>query len=328
MIICFIMEMNTAHGATEETARHLLLSIRRWFDSYAGVEEMATAPEKKIDLQRVLPFVLLHLGCLGVYRVGWSPVAVWTAVGLYFLRMFGITAFYHRYFSHNTFKASRGWTFAFAVLGGSSAQRGPLWWAGHHRHHHRCADKDDDIHSPVVHGFWWSHVGWILSTRNFPTPFKRIGDYACYPELVFLDRFDLLVPALLAGGLYGAGALLESRFPGVGTTGTQMLVWGFFISTTALFHATSTINSLDHLVGSRRYATGDESRNNAWLAFLTLGEGWHNNHHHYPAASRQGFFWWEIDITYYLLKLLSLLGIVRELRPVPERILHEGLLRG
>src|SRR5512139_2790280 len=135
--------------------RHALLSVVRWFDSYAGVEEMAGAPEKKIDLWRVLPFLFLHLACLGVFYVGWSPVAVWTAVGLYVVRMFGITAFYHRYFSHNAFKASRGWTFVFAVIGGSSVQRGPLWWAGHHREHHLRSDTKRDIHSPVVHGFWW-----------------------------------------------------------------------------------------------------------------------------------------------------------------------------
>jgi stearoyl-CoA desaturase (delta-9 desaturase) len=305
---------------------HAVLSFTRWFDSYAGADEMATAHPKKIDLWRVLPFLFLHLACLGVLWVGWSPVAVWTAVGLYFLRMFGITAFYHRYFSHNAFKASRGWTFAFAVLGGSSAQRGPLWWAAHHRHHHRYADKEEDIHSPLVHGFWWSHVGWILSTRNFPTRLPLIRDFARFPELKFLDRFDLLVPVLLAGSLYGAGRFLESHAPGLGTTGPQMLVWGFFISTTILFHATSTINSLDHLVGSKRYATGDESRNNVWLSLLTLGEGWHNNHHHYPIAARQGFFWWEVDPTYYGLLLLSRLGIVRDLRPVSETARREGLL--
>lgn len=305
--------------------RHALLSVVRWFDSYAGVEEMAGAPEKKIDLWRVVPFLFLHLACLGVFRVGWSPVAVWTAVGLYVVRMFGITAFYHRYFSHNAFKASRGWTFVFAVIGGSSVQRGPLWWAGHHREHHLYSDTERDIHSPVVHGFWWSHVGWILSTRNFPTPLGRIGDFARFPELRFLDRFDLVVPVLLAAATYAAGELLARFAPGLGTNGPQMLVWGFFVSTTVLFHATSTINSLDHLVGSKRYETGDESRNNAVLALLTFGEGWHNNHHHYPVSARQGFFWWEYDLSYYALVVLSRLGIVRELCPVPESVKRSGL---
>ncbi|HEU5359857.1 MAG TPA: fatty acid desaturase, partial [Candidatus Deferrimicrobiaceae bacterium] len=210
--------------------------------------------------------------------------------------------------------------------GSSSAQRGPLWWAAHHRHHHRFSDTEEDIHSPLRHGFWWSHIGWITSTRNFPTRLELVGDFACFPELRFLDRFDILVPVLLAAGLYAGGDILSRFAPELGTNGPQLLVWGFFVSTTVLFHATSTINSLDHLLGSKRYDTGDGSRNNVWLAFLTLGEGWHNNHHHYAIAARQGFFWWEVDLTYYGLVVLSWLGIVRDLRPVPEGVRSQGLL--
>ncbi|MGZ8429321.1 MAG: acyl-CoA desaturase, partial [Candidatus Deferrimicrobiaceae bacterium] len=300
--------------------RHVYRSLLRWFDAWAATDEMASAPEKRVDVWRVLPLLALHAACLGVFLVGWSPVAVWTAVLLYLVRMFGITAIYHRYFSHNAFEASRAWTFVFAILGSSSAQRSPLWRAGHHRHHHRFSDKEEDIHSPLRHGFWWSHVGWILLTHNFPTRLELIGDFARFPELRFLDRFDILVPVLLATGLYAAGGLLGRLAPELGMNGPQMLVWGFFVSTTVLFHATSTINSLDHLVGSKRYDTGDGSRNNGWLALPTLGEGWHNNHHHYAVSARQGFFWWEIDLTYYGLFLLSLLGIVKKLRPVPEAV--------
>ncbi len=304
----------------DHPVRHTLLSLVRWFDSYAGVSEMADEPERKVDILRVLPFLFLHAACLGVFLVGWSPVAVGTAVVLYLVRMFGITAFYHRYFSHNAFKASRAWTFAFAVLGSASVQRGPLWWAGHHRHHHLFADRDEDIHSPVRQGFWWSHIGWITSNRNFPTRTELVGDFARFPELRFLDRFDILVPILLASGLYAAGALLSRFAPDLGTSGPQMLVWGFFLSTTVLFHATSTINSLSHMFGSQRYDTADTSRNNAWLALVTLGEGWHNNHHRYAVSARQGHFWWEVDLTYYGLVVLSWLGIVRDLRPLPESV--------
>ena len=308
------------------TVRHIFLSLVRWFDSHAGIAEMASAPEKKVDFLRVLPFVFLHASCLGVFWVGWSRVAVGTAAALYLLRMFAITAFYHRYFSHNAFQASRAWTFLFALLGSASAQRGPLWWAGHHRHHHRFSDTEEDIHSPLRHGFWWSHIGWITSTRNFPTRLDLVGDFARFPELRFLDRFDTLVPVLLAAGLYAGGGILSRFAPDLGTNGPQMLVWGFFVSTTVLFHATSTINSLDHLLGSKRYDTGDESRNNVWLALLTLGEGWHNNHHHYAISARQGFFWWEVDLTYYGLVVLSWLGIVRDLRPVPEEVRRAGMV--
>jgi stearoyl-CoA desaturase (Delta-9 desaturase) len=248
---------------------------------------------------------------------------VLVALILYVIRMFAITGFYHRYFSHRTFKTSRFVQFIFAAVGNSSIQRGPLWWAATHRHHHRHSDTDEDAHSPVTKGFWWSHIGWMTSSRNFPTNYSDIKDFAKYPELVFLNRFDLIVPAVMGFALYGLGALLEAFFPTWGVTGWQMFVWGFFISTTVLLHATLFINSLAHVWGKRDYDTTDDSRNNLWLALITLGEGWHNNHHRYMASARQGFHWWQIDITYYGLKALSLLGIIWDLKPVPASIYTE-----
>jgi len=304
----------------ENSGPSVLQTFLRWFDSEAGAPEAAGYEAGGVDWLRILPMVVLHLMCLGVVWVGWSPVAVATAVVLYLIRMFAITGFYHRYFSHRSYKTTRGWQFVFAVMGNSAVQRGPLWWAAHHRHHHRYADRDEDIHSPVLHGFLWSHIGWLTSRENFATRWKYVPDWKAYPELRFLNRFDVLVPVLLALLLYGLGELLAAVAPGLGTNGPQMLIWGFFISTTVLLHATFTINSLDHMFGSRRYATGDTSRNNWLLALITLGEGWHNNHHHYAVSARQGFFWWELDITYYLLKLMARLGIVTDLRPVPADV--------
>ncbi len=296
-------------------------ALLRWFDSEAGIMNLDTdGMDKTVDWLRILPFVLLHLGCLGVFWVGWSPVAVWTAIVLYLIRMFAITGFYHRYFSHKTFKAGRGWQFLFAVLANAAAQRGPLWWAGHHRHHHRFVDTPKDVHSPLQHGFWWSHIGWLTSRANFATPYRYVKEWTRFPELVWLNRFDTLVPMLYATGLYLTGALLERVAPQLGTSGGQMLVWGFFVSTVVLFHATCTINSLDHMIGTRRFDTPDTSRNNALLALITLGEGWHNNHHHFAVSVRQGFRWWEIDITYMLLKLMAWAGIVRDLRLPPSRL--------
>jgi stearoyl-CoA desaturase (delta-9 desaturase) len=308
------------------TISQVLLSLLRWFDSYAGMEELRRSEERKVDWWRVSPFLFLHVMCAGVLWVGWSPTAVIVAAVLYLVRMFAVTGFYHRFFSHNAFSTSRPWQFLFAVLGSTAVQRGPLWWAGHHRHHHLYADKEQDIHSPVQSGFWWSHIGWITSTRNFPTNLSLVGDFAQYPELRFLDRFDILFPVLFAASIYAAGSALAYFAPELGTNGPQLLIWGFFISTVVLFHATATINSLDHMIGTKRYDTGDESRNNPVLALLTLGEGWHNNHHHYAVSARQGFFWWEIDITFYGLVFLSWLGIVRNLRLVPGEVLGENLL--
>lgn len=307
--------------------RHLLLSLVRWFDTEAGLESLQDSERSGVDWFRILPFIVLHGMCLGVFLVGWSWVAVITALALYLIRMFAITGFYHRYFSHKSFKTGRFWQFMFAVLGNSAVQRGPLWWAAHHRHHHRFADQENDVHSPLQHGFWWSHIGWLTSAKNFPTNFKYVGDWVKFPELCWLNRFDIVVPSALAASLFGFGMLLEAYVPQWDTNGLQMLIWGFFISTTLLFHGTATINSVDHLLGSRRYNTPDTSRNNVWLALLTLGEGWHNNHHQYAVTARQGFFWWELDITYYGLVLLSWIGIIGDLHPIPDHIKEAKLIR-
>jgi stearoyl-CoA desaturase (delta-9 desaturase) len=313
-----------SRSPTPRTPR--LASLRRWFDTAARTPA-DDADADRIDLWRVLPFAGLHLGCLAVAWVGVSWFAVGVAAALYAARMFAITGFYHRYFSHRSFRTSRGMQFAFAVLGAASVQRGPLWWAAHHRHHHLHADTDLDAHSPR-HGFWRSHAGWFLTRRHFRTRHEAVPDLVRFPELRLLDRFDVLVPVLLAVGLYALGALLERRAPGLGTNGPQLLVWGFFVSTVVLFHVTVTINSLAHRWGGRRYATPDDSRNNWLLALLTFGEGWHNNHHHYPGAARQGVAWWELDLTWYGLKLLSWLGLVWDLRTVPPRMRGARLAPG
>lgn len=287
-------------------------SILQWFDN-----EVGAAPG--IDWLRILPFLGLHLATLSVAWVGVSTVAVLAAVLMYGVRMFAITAFYHRYFSHRTFKTNRLVQFLFAFIAASAGQRGPLWWASHHRHHHRHSDADEDAHSPQ-RGFLWSHLLWFLHGEHFRTRRELIRDFSRYPELRLLDRFDFLAPVFAMLTLFGLGSLFELYVPSLGTDGWQMLVWGYAISTVFLYHATFTINSLAHRFGSRRYATRDTSRNNLWLALLTFGEGWHNNHHHFPGSARQGFYWWEIDFTWYGLKLLSWLGIVHDLKPVPENI--------
>ncbi len=308
------------------TVSRFITSILRWIDSEANIDSITETSIKRVDWLRIIPLLFLHVMCLGVLWVGWSWTAICVAALLYFVRMFAITGFYHRYFSHKAFKTNRFWQFIFAVIGNASVQRGPLWWAAHHRHHHRYTDQAQDVHSPSRHGFWWSHIGWLTSKANFPTNYKYVAEWAEYPELRWLNRFDTVVPILLALLLFIFGTLLERFLPNLGTSGLQMVVWGFFISTTVLLHATLTINSLDHMVGSRRYDTPDTSRNNALLALITLGEGWHNNHHHYAVSARQGFFWWELDITYHVLALMARLGIVSDLRPVPAHVIHKDLI--
>ncbi len=297
-------------------------SLWTWFDNEAAVVHRDGVPARGIDWPRMLPFVALHLGCFAAIWVGISTTAVIAAVCLYALRMFAITGFYHRYFSHNAFRTSRAMQFLFALIGATGVQRGALWWASQHRHHHAHSDQPEDVHSAQQHGFFWSHMGWFMAHQNFATRRERITHLLRYPELRFLDRYDALVPLLFALMLYATGEALAHCAPALQVNGWQMVVWCFCISTVALYHATFTINSLTHRYGRRRYATRDDSRNNVWLALLTFGEGWHNNHHHFPGAVRQGFFWWEIDLTYYGLRVLAALGIIWDLKEVPATMLH------
>ncbi len=255
-----------------------------------------------------LPFLAAHAVALAtpfVVPISWRWVAL--AAALYAVRMFAVTAGYHRYFSHRSYRTSRAFQLVLAFLGGTAAQRGALWWAAHHRDHHRHSDRPEDVHSPLQRGFWWSHVGWVLSRRHHATKLDRVRDLAKYPELRWLDRYHLVPPAALALALF-----LWAGLPA--------LLWGFFVSTVLLWHGTFVINSLAHLIGRPRYDTGDGSRNSLVLALVTFGEGWHNNHHFYQASARQGFFWWEIDVSYYLLRGLAALRLVRDLRGAPEQI--------
>ena len=269
----------------------------------------AHAPHDDIVYPTTIPFVLVHLACFGAIWTGVTLQALGVAVGLYFIRMWAITAGYHRYFSHRSYKTSRIVQFLIAFLGQTSAQRGVIWWAAIHRHHHLHSDTPEDVHSPRHFGFWYSHFGWIFNPKNAEPYPGTVRDLTQYRELVLLDKTNYTPAVLLGFGLWLWG-------------GWSMLVVGFFWSTVALYHGTFAINSLAHEWGSQRYLTGDDSRNNFFLALITLGEGWHNNHHHYQSSTRQGFRWWEIDISYYTLKAMSWFGIVWGLRSPPEEIVR------
>ena len=257
-----------------------------------------------------LPFVIIHLCAFGAIWSGATREAVICCIVLFLVRIFAVTGGYHRYFSHRTYKTSRVFQFVLACLAQSSAQKGVLWWAAHHRAHHLFSDHSGDLHSPVRDGFWYSHMGWLFNHTS-DTDYSRIPDLARYPELRFLNKYHLLPPIVL-----GVATYLLFDWSG--------LFVGFFLSTVITWHATFTINSLSHVFGRRRFATTDASRNNWLLAILTLGEGWHNNHHRFSSSVRQGFYWYEYDITFYIIKMLSWVGIVWDLRPVPASILEEG----
>lgn len=254
-------------------------------------------------------FLSVHLLCLAAIYTGVTTEALVVCVVLYLVRMFGVTAGYHRYFSHRSFKLGRVGQFALAFLAMSSSQKGVIWWASHHRHHHNHSDRPTDVHSPKQHGLFWAHIGWVLSDKWAATDLKSVRDWTRYPEIVWLDRNWYLPPVVL-------GTLCFVCF------GWSGLIVGFFWSTVLLWHGTFTINSLSHVFGGRRYATRDDSRNNALLALITLGEGWHNNHHYYPAAACQGFRWYEYDVTWYVLKLASWVGIASDLKRPPRWVVE------
>jgi len=262
----------------------------------------------RVDWVAAGPFWAVHVAAVvGVALLGWSWNGVLLAVALYYVRMFAITGGYHRYFAHKTYKTSRVMQLLLAFLAQSSTQKGALWWAAHHRLHHKNSDKPNDIHSMKQNGFFWSHIGWFLCHRHDATEWDQIKDFAKYPELRWLNRYHVVPSVVLGAGLYL-------------TLGWWGLVWGYFVSTSVLWHGTFTINSISHWMGRRRYATTDESKNSLVLALITMGEGWHNNHHYYPRATNQGFYWWEIDVTYYVLRAMSAVGLVWDIHTPPAKI--------
>ena len=274
---------------------------------------MSSSQTSAAQLDRVrwldtIPFWSVHVVAVaGLAWLGFSWTGVAICAASYVVRMFGITAGYHRYFSHRAFKTSRGGQVFFALLGVISTQKGPLWWAAHHRNHHKYSDQPEDLHSPKQRGFWWSHMFWILVRRHQHADLTKVKDLTRYPELMFIERFEILFTIGFAAALFLVG-------------GAHALVWGYFVSTVVLWHLTFTINSLAHVWGSRRYETTDTSRNNPLFGLLCLGEGWHNNHHHYQRSARQGFYWWEVDISFYVLKLLEVAHIVWDVQGVPQHV--------
>ena len=275
-----------------------------------GTGGLQRADDERVNWKSSIPFFIAHLLPLMVIFTGITRTAALLFVVTYVVRMVAITAGYHRYFSHKTYKLGRFSQFVLAFICTSAAQKGPLWWAGHHRNHHKFSDTERDIHSPRK-GFWWAQVGWILCDKHGATPYDDIKDFAKYPEIRFLNKHDWIGPWSLGFACYFIG-------------GWSGLFFGFFASTVVLWHMTFFVNSLAHVFGRRSYDTTDTSRNSMIVAVLTSGEGWHNNHHRYQSSARQGFRWWQIDFTYYVLKAFSCVGIVKDLRPVPDRVLAEA----
>ena len=295
----------------------MLSSILRWVLPPPETYEDPVEGDEKVEWFRCLPFILIHIALVGALYVDFTWFCLLAAIISYCVRMFAITMFYHRYFSHRSFKTSRVVQFLGAYTACSAGQRGPLWWAAHHRRHHKYSDTDLDVHSPKSKSFLWSHALWFMSDYALPTFLKEIPDWIKFTELRFLNRYDW-IPVLSLGLFcywFGETSWAISTF---NTSGYQLLVWGFLIPTVALYHATFSVNSIAHIFGKRKFKTSDDSRNNAIVSLITLGEGWHNNHHFFPSSARQGFFKGQFDPTHRIIQALALFKIVWGLKKIPS----------
>ena len=274
-------------------------------------------PSRLGEFVNAAGFMGIHLACFFAIWTGVTWRALGIAFALYWTRMFLITGGYHRYVSHRAYKTSRAFQFVLAFLTTTAVQKGPLWWASRHRIHHKFSDKSaEDVHSPKIYGFWQAHIGWLVfNNKHTSTDLSRVKDLAKYPELHWVDKYHWIAPVMLTGLCYWLD-------------GWSGVVVGMGWSTIAFWHVTFSVNSLAHIWGSRRYHTGDDSRNNWFLALLTMGEGWHNNHHHYQLSAKQGFSkWWEIDVTYYTLRLLALFHVIWDLEKTPKTKLESNLAK-
>jgi stearoyl-CoA desaturase (delta-9 desaturase) len=266
------------------------------------------------NLVQITVFWAVQASALLVFAVPfrWAFIALWAAS--HFLRAIGLTLAFHRYFAHRAFKMNRVARFVWAFIGTAAMQKGPLWWAGHHVNHHRFADREGDPHSPMVSGVYYAHIGWFLNDTKYDSVEASnpvIRDFSKVPEIAWLEKYFFFPPLALAIGMFLIG-------------GMPWLVWGFCLPTMTLAHATFAINTVNHMFGSRRFETVDESRNNPLTAFFAVGEGWHNNHHRYQRAARNGFYWWELDLTWYVIRAMAVLGIASDVQPVPARIYEEA----
>lgn len=249
------------------------------------------------------PMIAVHVGAIGVLFVAGTWADWITLAVVAYLRGLISTIGYHRFFAHRSFKTSRVAQFFLASACCANLQQGPMWWAAYHRHHHRYSDEPGDVHSPHHGGFWWAYCGWLFIPLQ--PQWEQVRDLRRFPELVLLERFWQIPGILLAVTFWLIG-------------GWSLLCIGFCLSAVLSFQLTFVVNTLGHLIGSRRYPTPDHSTNSFLLALMSLGDGWHNNHHHYPHTAQAGFFWWEVDGAFRVIRVFERLGIIWDVRRVPD----------
>ncbi|PON48098.1 Fatty acid desaturase, type 1, core [Parasponia andersonii] len=233
----------------------------------------------------------------------------WVAVALYIVTgLFGITLSFHRNLSHRSFKLPKWLEYSFAYCGALALQGNPIDWVSTHRYHHQYCDSKRDPHSPIE-GFWFSHMSWLFDTNSVTQRCgdpNNVSDLEKQPFYKFLQSTYMVHPIALGVLLYAVG-------------GFPFLVWGMGVRIVWVYHITWLVNSACHVWGRQAWMTGDLSRNNWWVALLAFGEGWHNNHHAFEYSARHGLEWWQLDMTWYVVRLLQAIGLATEVK-IPSEI--------
>ena len=271
----------------------------------------------------LLPPACLVLAMVLAWQRGFSGVDLALLVGMYLSTGYGITIGFHRYFAHKSFDAPKPVVFMLGLLG-SMAMQGPIfWWVATHRCHHQHSDEDLDPHSPyapgdhgMFRGFWHAHMGWLFRPSTDPVD-RYVPDLKAQPMLRWLDAhfvwwalLGIAIPAVIGG-------LVTMSWWGALTGG----LWGGVIRIMVEHHATWSVNSICHIWGAQPYESHDESRNNAVVGVIALGEGWHNNHHAFPTSARHGLRWWQFDSSWMIIRLMQCLRLVSNVKtPTPERM--------
>ncbi|MFM8479519.1 MAG: acyl-CoA desaturase [Planctomycetaceae bacterium] len=308
-------QINNATAGGQSTAEARKLKYQADTDLLVAAFHRDQLRTSNIDWVVTLFLIGVHVGALAAFLpslFSWSGLAI--CLTLHWLTCsIGICLGYHRYLSHKSLKLRSPAEFFVLACGCLSGEGSPLTWAATHRLHHQKSDQEGDPHSPVKDPAWWSHMLWLFPKRT--TEATRLLMRRYCPELInkpLVNFFERTFPLWLWGSgltLLGAGWLV-----GGWQLGASWLVWGMCVRMVAAYHSTWFVNSATHLLGYRNYDTRDASRNLWWVAILAYGEGWHNNHHAHPSVAPAGHKWWEVDITWWSIRLLKALGLAWDVR--------------
>jgi stearoyl-CoA desaturase (delta-9 desaturase) len=283
----------------------------------------------KVLWMYAIPIVAIHLLALLAF-MPWLFSWTGLVVGVLGIHVFGqsITIGYHRLLTHRSFKTPKWVERLIVIMAQCCLQDTPARWVATHRYHHLHSDEQEDPHTPLV-TFFWSHMGWLLTYNSHSRAFET---YQKYARDILNDRFYkwlertshlpiIYVAHVLLVYLVGAaiGWFMGGTLLAAVQMGLSLTVWGVFVRTVAVWHITWSVNSLSHMFGYQNYNTEEHSKNNWLVALLTVGEGWHNNHHHDQSAASVQHRWWEIDISYYEIRLMQLLGLASDVIPIRQQ---------